>query len=301
VQEVAVTLRRLGCHAVHLGGGEPFLEPTRLVAVVEAVIAEGLTIEYVETNADWCVATDPARALLRRLRQTGLDTILVSISPFHNAFIPFSRVKRLMAACEAEGMGVLPWVMGFFRDVDHLDDQTPHPLPEYEAAFGPGYLARLPERYWIHLGGRALATFARVLGRRPTEQILAEATGGCGDLSRTDHFHIDLHGDYVPGMCPGLAVRHHDLGAPLSPETYPLLTRLHQGGVGALHALAVDLGFTPDPRGYLDRCHLCDQIRQHLVRRPGSPFDELRPRAFYASGGVEETGPVQPLSPTALS
>ncbi|MBW2707116.1 MAG: hypothetical protein JRD84_12515, partial [Deltaproteobacteria bacterium] len=34
--------------------------------------------------------------------------------------------------------------------------------------------------------------------------------------------HIDLFGNYIPGLCSGLAIAIGDLGRPLSNETYPL-------------------------------------------------------------------------------
>jgi hypothetical protein len=33
------------------------------------------------------------------------------------------------------------------------------------------------------------------------------------------------------------------------------------------------------PDGYAGKCHLCVDVRRHLVRRGG--FPELRPAAFY--------------------
>ena len=43
----------LGCRAVHVGGGEPFLDPDGLQRVVETAFALDVQIEYVETNASW--------------------------------------------------------------------------------------------------------------------------------------------------------------------------------------------------------------------------------------------------------
>jgi len=273
---------RLGCPAVHIGGGEPFVDLDGLERVVRQARARGLRIDYVETNASWYTDEASACRALERLKEAGLGTLLVSISPFHNAYIPFRQVKGVLAACRQVGLTPFPWVMDFYQDLASLDENEVHSLEEFEEAHGPNYLRRIPARYWIHLGGRSLETFGRVFERHEHEAILAQATGGCAELRRTEHFHVDLYGGYVPGLCAGLAVAFEDLGQPLDPERYPLLTRLHAEGVGGLFAWARDHhGFEPRRRGYLSKCDLCDDIRHHLVGPAGVESPELQPRGFY--------------------
>ena len=79
----------LGCRSVHIGGGEPLLAPPKLYAVLEAAQRVGMGIDYVETNFAWFVDLDQAVDILKSLKASGVSTLLVSISPFHNAFISF--------------------------------------------------------------------------------------------------------------------------------------------------------------------------------------------------------------------
>ena len=270
-------IRGLGCRAVHIGGGEPFARATALGDVVAGAARHGLAVEYVETNSSWYVDPEQARAVLEVLRARGLDTLLVSISPFHNAAIPFFKVKGVLAACRRVGMQTFPWVADFVTDIDSFDDSTAHSMSEYEERFGGDYLGEIRARYWIHLGGRALATFARALESRSCADILAANGGGCAELTRTDHFHIDLHGNYVPGLCAGLAIRMEDLGKPLVESDYPLISALYRHGVRGLYDLvAAEHDFRPRRRGYLSKCDLCDHLRSHLAGR------ELAPAGFYA-------------------
>ena len=39
-------LRRLGCRSLHIGGGEPFLDVSRLVKLIKAIIGSGISIDY---------------------------------------------------------------------------------------------------------------------------------------------------------------------------------------------------------------------------------------------------------------
>lgn len=283
LRRVIRTVQGLGCGRVHIGGGEPFLDRAGLVRVVKTCVDEGLGLEYVETNASWFRDEASAVERLEELRAAGLTTLLVSISPFHNEHIPLRKTRGVLTAGRRAGMDVFPWVMGFFGELQELGEEETHRLCELEERFGPGYLARVPLRYWIHFGGRALETFGPVLGRKPVEAVLDVAGGACTELESTDHFHIDLYGSYVPGLCAGLAIRPEDLGAPLDEDRYPLISLLYREGVRGLLGWAVaEHGFSPREEGYLNKCDLCDHLRRFLVTQRGLGSQELQPPGFYA-------------------
>lgn len=274
-------IRELGCGAVHIGGGEPFLDPEGLRMVVERTLASGLAIDYVETNSSWYRDMETACEILEEMRERGLTTLLVSMSPFHNEHIPFSKVKGVLQACRKAGMNVFPWIPEFYPEIDRFDDRITHALSDYEEAYGIDYLKKVPSGYWVHLGGRALKTFSRVFETKKSEAILASERGGCRELLDVSHFHLDLFGNYVPGLCSGLAIACEDMGSPLSPEKYPFLYALFREGIRGFHDLAVsEYGFAPS-REYLSRCDLCTDIRRYLVLDRGLRARELRPRAFY--------------------
>jgi hypothetical protein len=278
-------IKELGCHSVHIGGGEPFLDPPGLGAVLAAARDAGVGIEYVETNSSWFTGPEEAANLLTALRKQGLAALLISISPFHNEHIPFRRVKGVIAACRAAGVQAFPWVNGFYREIDSFDDGKTHGLEEYAAKFGADYLRRVPGRYWIHPGGRAVGTFAPVLPLEPLESVCKESPGGCRELLDTRHFHLDLFGNYIPGLCAGLAIRLADLGKPLAAADYPLLTTLfHHGVQGLLDYAASRQGFRAAAH-YLSKCHLCLEIRSHLVLHRGERTPELQPLGFYENLG----------------
>jgi hypothetical protein len=274
----------LGCRAVHIGGGEPLLSPKKLIHVLYAARSAGVAVDYIETNAAWFVDPDQADDLLDRLREAGTHTLLVSISPFHNAHIPFARIKGVIEACRRRGIRVIPWVSGFANDLERLDILKTHSMAEFEAVFGADYLSRIPDRYWIHLGGRALETFRAVFRSIPIEKIIAESAPSCTEvLGDTSHFHIDLHGNYVPGLCTGLAVAMEDLGRPLDSERYPLIHRLTTTGVAGLFALARNrYDYVARRNTYLNSCDLCTDIRTFLFTKNVTRFRELAPEGFYA-------------------
>ncbi len=283
-REALETSRRLGCRALHIGGGEPLLNPGGVASVLSTAQEAGVTIEYVETNASWYRNHETACALLERLAAAGLSTLLVSISPFHNEFIPLRKVRGALAACRASGISVFPWIAGFTPDLETFDPERPHALEEYEEAFGSDYLPRLTGRYWISPGGRALETFGPYMEQIPVRRLIAKTKTGCAELADTSHFHLDLYGNYVPGLCAGLAIGRQDLGSPLDTEAYPLITRLSTEGLGALLSyVSGEHGFSPSKERYAFKCELCYEIRRFLVIERGVDSCELRPREHYGT------------------
>ncbi|SMC22479.1 hypothetical protein SAMN02746041_01490 [Desulfacinum hydrothermale DSM 13146] len=281
------TILRLGCASVHVGGGEPFLAPQKLLTVLRTAREVGMGVEYVETNASWFVCDQKGTEILHACAKAGLRTLLISISPFHAEFIPFCRVQNLMEACRKAGLHVFPWVDGFRPDLEQLDPHTTHDLQELVDLFGPDYLRRIPRRYWIHYGGRAALFFGRVFGRQSAQAVLDANDRPCSELADTNHFHVDLYGRYIPGLCSGLAVHMADLGRALSEDTYPLLCLLFRKGIRGLFQFAWEThGYRPS-RDYLNKCDLCLDIRRHLTLEAGTHYAELHPRTFYEQWWLE--------------
>jgi hypothetical protein len=158
--------------------------------------------------------------------------------------------------------------------------------------FGQDYWATLPQRYRISPGGRARETFDGFRPQKPLARLAAEGRRGCGELAEVGHFHLDLYGNYVPGLCAGLAIRRDDLGAPLNPEDYPLISRLFAGGIGDQRAYAAEMyGFPegglrsmPSKLAYGSKCEVCYEVRRFLVVDKGVDSRELAPRGHYLYG-----------------
>jgi radical SAM family protein len=277
-------VRFMGCRSVHIGGGEPLLRPDSLTEILEVAENVGVSIEYVETNSSWFNDMESAAHVLSRLRKKGLKTLLVSISPFHNEHIPFVKVQGVMEACRKARIHVFPWINGFIKDLSQLDVHKTNSMAVFEEKFGEDYLFRILQRYWIHMGGRALDTFRPVLAKQSFQEIINENPEGCKrELSDTSHFHMDLFGNYIPGLCSGLSISTKDLGQPLSEKTYPVITTLFNSGIKGLFELAhQDFKYTPARSKYVNKCDLCMEIRTVMATKTSGGLSELRPREFYS-------------------
>jgi hypothetical protein len=88
-------LARLGVAAegVHIGGGEPFGDFERLLAIVRAARAAG--VGYVETNGFWATSEGIVRERVGALAEAGMRQLAISADPYHQEFVPPERVALL--------------------------------------------------------------------------------------------------------------------------------------------------------------------------------------------------------------
>jgi hypothetical protein len=279
-----IRMLELGCRSVHIGGGEPMLRPEHLENVLEVANQVGIGIDYVETNSSWFKDPESAIHILERLQVKGLETLLISISPFHNEFIPFSKVKGVIDAGRKTGMGLFPWINDFYKDLSIFDPNTTHTFEEFSKKFGKDYLVSTLGRYWVHMGGRAIETFRKILPGSSIRKILEDNPGSCkSELSDTTHFHMDLFGSYIPGLCSGIGVEIKDLGKALPKEKYPVLTTLAALGIRGLYDMASnEYDYQPKRNLFLNKCDLCTQIRKFLVTTTSESFKEFVPFNFYS-------------------
>ncbi len=278
-------VKALGCSSLHIGGGEPFLDVEGLKRTVGIFRESGVSIDYIETNSSWFKDKGSAITLLSDLRRLGVHTLLISISPFHNEFIPFNKVRSVIETCRSTGVQIFPWVEEFLQDLQRFDVMKPHSLEEYEEAFGRDYISDITSRYWISMRGRALKTYASRMEKTKLEDLLAQNPDGCAELTDTTHFHVDLFGNYIPGLCSGLLIECCDLGNELNEEKYPLLAILSRSGISGLYESATkEYGFQPFAE-YVSKCELCQHIRGYLASKRRTAGADLGYEQFYREIG----------------
>ena len=96
-----------------------------------------------------------------------------------------------------------------------------------------------------------------------------------------NHFHFDLFGNYIPGLCSGLAIHCDDLGHRISPEKYPILHTLYQEGIKGFYDCVTSEYRFESSEGYISKCNLCFDLRRYLVVSKGMNSRELQPKGIY--------------------
>jgi hypothetical protein len=103
------------------------------------------------------------------------------------------------------------------------------------------------------------------------------------ELIRDWHIHFDNYRNYIPGYCAGLSFGDvsnlEAITQGINLEEFQIIEALVTD-LERLYKLAVEFGYETLPEGYISKCHLCIDLRKHLVESTDK-FIELKPKEFY--------------------
>jgi MoaA/NifB/PqqE/SkfB family radical SAM enzyme len=237
------------------------LHPSLVEGLVAYASGRGLKTELV-TNCSWAESPERAAGTMKRLRDAGLDVLNLSADDFHQATIPFERVRNGYEA--AKRLGIRMVVMTTLskssklrlRDIARLlgDEISPpggavpgeHAAIGVESGFTPvGRGASIPQGEW-HLDGSPLTggceAVLRDIGVRPSGNVLP-----CCSASAT-----------LPGFSAG-NLDDWDLTELLDKAWERNIFRVlrESGPTGLLDK---------PPRGvYVNKCHLCSEALKPIL------------------------------------
>ena len=219
-------------HSIHIAGGEPGLNTGLLENTIELAVKKGIPISYMETNAIWCKNYEETREKMFNLRGAGLSAILISVSIFHNEFVPFRNTKICVeTAYEVFGeYNTLIYLPHMYKLLSEMPDDGTHSLDEFCKFFG---IARnspdIPGYYQIIPGGRAPKALKDCYKSYPAKKFKGQ---NCkSELLSTSHFHIDNYGNLFTGLCAGIAPGTVDNLHPVITEVnYPVFHELSKNG-----------------------------------------------------------------------
>jgi hypothetical protein len=268
--------------SIHIAGGEPGLRLDLLEEIIQVGVSMGIPIAYVETNASWCTDAETTRQRMQRLKEAGLPAILVSVSMFHNEFVPFERT-RICVEAGGEVFGrdnVIIYLPHMYDLLSQMPHEGTHQLEEFCRWLGIDHRGEdVPALYQVIPSGRAPEALRECYRLLPASRFRGQTCRS--ELLSTSHFHIDQHGDLFTGLCAGLApAAIDDLHPTITEDTHPVFCRLCVDGPFGLMRLARErFGYEERSDGYASKCDLCFDVRRRLHATGG--FPELRPGAFY--------------------
>ncbi len=272
---------------LHLAGGEAFLNFELLLFGVEKCRKLNLSIEYVETNAGWCLNFEIGLEKFRLLKEAGLKNILISVSPFHAETIP---LKRTLAAIEAakEVFGpenVIIYMEQFLPILARFGKEKPIPLGKWLEEFGAQKAGKIFwDGYALIPGGRAGVELGFLAPRKYPAQAFA-GENCAREILLSRHAHFDPYGNYIPLFCGGLSLgKFEDLPSFVKTFDYrrlPLVKILvEEGPFGLAQFASHHFGHSFDGL-FAGKCHLCVEVRNFLQKK--DVFPELSPKEFYSN------------------
>lgn len=260
---------------LHFTGGEPFLNFGLLLRLTEMARRLGIPTLFVETNGFWCRDDEKTRQKMQALKEAGLHGILISANPFILERTPFERTQRAARiARQVFGPNAIVYQEFFFRQFQQMGLSDTLSFEGYMQRAGHGlrYAELLP-------GGRISYKLGHLFPHYPARRFFGVSCRA--ELIREWHIHVDNYSHFVPGYCGGLSLGDaRDLPALCQgidlerrPVLRALLTDLEE-----LYRLGLAHGYQ-EREGYISKCHLCLDIRRHLVHQ--GDFAELQPAEYY--------------------
>jgi hypothetical protein len=266
-ENICVLLREGGCQSVHIGGGEPFLNFDGLLELLHVISNAGIVVEYIETNAFWVKDEQKAAEHLHKLKQSGADTLCISTDPFHAEYVPADLPLKLADICHHSGFRYFLWQEKFVSLLSGIDKICTR--LEMECLISPDYIFKTAQNYGLLIGGRAVNIETEYVSKKPVEFIIDSRP--CRRLLSSNHFHVDLSGNFIPPGCTGIAIPLQEAIRGIPESKYPVFEALLTSGTYGLLEYARGKGFVEDREGYTSKCALCFYIRHWLCENAPSP------------------------------
>lgn len=271
---------RIGINfGLHFTGGEPFLNFDLLLKITKRAQKYKIPSTFAETNCFWCTDDKTAREKLTQLKDAGLSGILISVNPFILEEVPFERTERAVRiSAEVFRGNVIVYQELFYHLFNRLNIKNTLSLEEYlqKAPHSLRFVELLPM-------GRTAYVLGYLFKKYPAETFFGISCKE--ELTREWHVHIDNYGNYMPGYCGGISLGN-------ATNMNSLLQGIDLSQRPILNAVVTDLkklyeigtknfGYNELRDGYISKCHLCIDIRKHIVQQ-SDEFEELSPREFYS-------------------
>jgi hypothetical protein len=271
-------------HGFHFSGGEPFLNFPLLCTAVEMAGEHGIPSLFVETNCFWCVDDETTAGKLRMLKEKGLHGILISVNPFYLEYVPFERTERAVrTAVSVFGNNTAVYQPEFYRRFVRHGFSNRVSLEKYLRLEGGYELWSSVEFFFM---GRAPYALSAKLNSyfRSRSASMFFSTPCTPPFLRSWHNHFDNYGNFIPGYCGGISIgdcRDLDrlLQEGIQTDEFPVLKFILDDDFSGMLSFSRERGYVELESGYLSKCHLCVDMRKHLVGH--GEFRELGPAAFY--------------------
>jgi len=255
-------------------GGEPMLYPEIVYAIHKEATKVGIPVRDLITNGFWSRKTEEIQKIARKLAESGVNDVCISVDCFHQEFVPVEIVREAAASLLKAGVSSVSWSPCWVVSKDH---DNPHNLKT--KAILKELKMHLPiekdEGNVAQPEGRAVLSLKDYL--QPKTRM---PKGKCGDLPYTGPLD-SVKGIYVEpdgriAVCNEFHIGNAfetdiiDIIENYDPFKIPEAKAIIENGMEGLMKLARQKGVKPDPEGYYNICHMCLDVRKRLKQSESS-------------------------------
>jgi len=256
-------------------GGEPFLLPGLVKALIPYAIDKGFMTECV-TNCSWATSRARAAEELEELAGLGLGVLNVSADDFHQAEIPFERVKSCIEA--ARDLGLRTVIMCTTSQSSRLR------LNEIVGLLGGGvYIIGgvRPENFSVIGVESAFTPVGRAANLPVDERIIGESSvvGPCEAILRD--VGVRPGGDVMPCCSAASQLEALRVGNISNGGLPELLKAAWEKPIFSILATVGPAGLI-EMKGaghgsYVNKCHLCHELLKRRSHHRGLIRDLRKP------------------------
>jgi len=243
-------------------GGEPMLYPEGAIKLFQRAKELGIPEIELITNGFWGTNLEEARKLASQLKEAGVTDVLISIDTFHFPHIPLNGPHNVALASLELGIQNVRWNVAILENIDasnKYDQQTKELLKTLSPLNIEAHFNKvLPQ-------GRAKENLREFLPKQSPK-------GGCPEkktaLVNPNCISLDPAG--WASICWNMAIGNAKR-VPLSKlltnydwEKHPITKTLVEKGPLGLMSLRESEGFDFQEKKYIDRCHLCSELRKFM-------------------------------------
>lgn len=265
--------------SLHLTGGEPFINFPLLIEAIK-ICKKKEMVFFVETNCYWAKNEEIAEEKLRKLKENGLKSIMLSYSIFYLDKIPVENFEIAMKkSIEIFGQeNVSFYTYSGYKMIKDAGISGKISFKDALKIINEKDFLKFLGNYLVPKG-RCLYTLEKFFYKFSPEKF--KGVNCIFDFLNPYHIHLDLYGNYLTSFCAGITLGKFEeiINNRMNIEKDEILKFLFKDIYQLLIWAEEKYGYKRKD-GYINKCHLCIDIRKFLVEK-GYKSDCLQPEEFY--------------------
>jgi MoaA/NifB/PqqE/SkfB family radical SAM enzyme len=266
VSVVAELSKKYNIESVMTFGGEPLLHADTTCAIYKAATENGIPKRQIITNGYFSKNDGQVIAVVKALKESGINSLVLSIDAFHKEYIPMDKVylfAKTVCLESIRGFKLQPaWVVNREHN-NKYNEETEKCLNYFADLHIP-----VSNGNNIFLSGNAAIYLSEFYEKKSIDlNVKCGEVPYTGKLDNIETISINPNGDVI--VCSfiiGNVYRDSiiEILNGYNPYENPMMLRLIRGGVSELIKFAEENGVLIDTAKFYSACSVCREIVKRL-------------------------------------